>query len=52
MIQENNMDNIAKRIADNVIKNTVEKVKNEKASEKNYTRLVKQLMKMTILQKK
>ena len=46
------MDNIAKRIVDNVIKNTVEKVKNEKASEKNYTRLVKQLMKMTILQKK
>ena len=34
MIQENNMDNIAKRIVDNVIKNTVEKVKNEKASEK------------------
>ena len=52
MIQENNMDIIAKRIVDNVIKNKVEKVENEKAGEKNYPHLVKQLMKMTILQKK
>ena len=34
MIQKNNMDIIAKRIVDNVIKNAVEEVKNEKTSEK------------------
>ena len=32
MIQQNNMDIIAKRLVDNVIKNTVEEVKNEKGS--------------------
>ena len=34
MIQKNNMEIIAKRIVDNVIKNAVEEVKNEKTSEK------------------
>ena len=51
MIQQNNMEIIAKRLVDNDIKNTVEEVKNEKTSEKNYPRLAKQLTKMAILQK-
>ena len=37
MIQQNNMDIIAKRLVDNVIKNAVEEVKNEKASKKRIT---------------
>ena len=49
MIEQNNMEIIAKRLVDNVIKNAVEEVKNEKTSKRNYPRLVKQLMKMTIL---
>ena len=49
MIEQNNMEIIAKRLVDNVIKNAVEEVKNEKTSKRNYPPLMKQLMKMTIL---
>ena len=52
MIQQNNMEIISKRLVENVIKNAVEELKNEKTSKKNYPRLAKQLRKMTILQKK
>ena len=52
MIQRNNMEIISKRLVENVIKNAVEELKNEKTSKKNYPRLAKQLRKMTILQKK
>ena len=34
MIEQNNMEIIAKRLVDNVIKNVVEEVKNEKTSER------------------
>ena len=34
MIEKNNMEIISKRLVDNVIKNPVEELKNEKASEK------------------
>ena len=52
MIQRNNMEIISKGLVENVIKNAVEELKNEKTSKKNYPRLAKQLRKMTILQKK
>ena len=52
MIEQNNMEIIVKRLVDNIIKNAVEEVKNEKKQAKeNFPCLVKQLMKMTILQK-
>ena len=41
MIQQNNMDIIAKSLVDNVMKNAIEEVKNEKANEKNYNRFIK-----------
>ena len=41
MIQQNNMEIIAKRLVDNDIKNTVEEVKNEKTSEKKLPSLSK-----------
>ena len=37
MIQQNNMEIISKRLVDNVIKNAVEELKNEKTSEKKIT---------------
>ena len=52
MIQQNNMEIISKRLVDNVIKNEVEELKNEKTSKKNYPCLAKQLTKMKILRKK
>ena len=35
------MDIIAKRLVDNVMKNAIEEVKNEKANEKNYNCFIK-----------
>ena len=52
MIRQNNMEIISKRLVDNVMKNAVEELKNEKSSEKNYPCLAKQLTKTTILHRK
>ena len=41
MIQQNNMEIISKRLVDNVIKNEVEELKNEKTSEKKLPLLSK-----------